>query len=209
MKKFLSRRQPPPYTGAMAPVDIHSHAVENLRFIRDTMERASAFTALPGVGGMAMGATAIFASVLAARQLTAEGWLLVWLAELALALLIGAVTTARKARRTDASLVSAPARKFALAFAPPLVAGALLTAALWRVGSLDVLPGLWLCLYGVAVIGAGVFSVPVVPAMGGAFLACGSVALFVSPAWANACLAVGFGGLHLIFGFIIARRYGG
>ena len=193
----------------MAPVDIHSHAVENLRFIRDTMERASAFTAVPGRGGMAMGATALAASWIASRQLTAEAWLAVWLVEVALALSIGTVATVRKARRTDASLVSEPARKFALAFTPPLVAGALLTAALWRIGAVEVLPGLWLCLYGVAVAAAGVFSVRIVPAMGGAFLVCGTVALFAPVLWANACLAAGFGGLHLIFGFLIARRYGG
>lgn len=193
----------------MAPVDIHSHAVQNLRFIRDTMERASAFTAVPGRGGMAMGATALAASWLASRQLTAEAWLAVWLIEVALALSIGTVATIRKARRTDASLVSEPARKFALAFTPPLLAGALLTAALWRIGAVEVLPGLWLCLYGVAVAAAGVFSVRIVPAMGGTFLICGTVALFAPVSWANACLAAGFGGLHLLFGFLIARRYGG
>jgi hypothetical protein len=193
----------------MAPVEIHHHAIENLRFIRDTMERASAFTAVPGRGGMAMGATALAAAWIASRQLTAEGWLTVWLAEVVLALSIGAFTTARKARRTDASLLSAPARKFALAFAPPLIAGALLSAALWRIGAVEVLPGLWLCRYGVSVAAAGVFSVPIVPAMGGAFIVCGTVALFAPPAWANGCMAAGFGGLHLVFGFVIARRYGG
>ena len=193
----------------MAPVEIHSHAVENLRFIRDTMERASAFTAVPGRGGMFVGATAVAASWIASRQLTAEGWITVWLAELALALLIGTFTTVRKARQTDASLVSGPARKVALAFTPPLAAGALLTAALWRIGAVEVLPGLWLCLYGVAVAAAGVFSVRIVPAMGGAFLICGTISLFAPVSWANACLAAGFGGLHLVFGFMISRRYGG
>lgn len=193
----------------MAPVEIHSHAIENLRFIRDTMERASAFTAVPGRGGMAMGATALVASWIAARQQTADAWLMVWLAEMLVALGIGAFATVRKARRTDASLASAPARKFALAFAPPLVAGALITAALWRTGVVDLLPGVWLSLYGVAVAGAGVFSVRIVPAMGGAFLACGAIALAAPATWAATCLAGGFGGLHLVFGFIIARRYGG
>ena len=193
----------------MAPVEIHSHAIANLRFIRDTMERASAFTAVPGRGGMAMGATALAASWIGAQQQTANAWLAVWLAEMVIALGIGAFATVRKARRTDASLASAPARKFALAFTPPLLAGALLTAALWRAGVVDLLPGLWLCLYGIAVAGAGVFSVRIVPAMGGAFLACGAIALFAPPTWSPICLAAGFGGLHLAFGFVIARRYGG
>lgn len=193
----------------MAPVEIHSHAVENLRYIRETMERASAFTAVPGFGGMAMGATAIVAAWLASRQLTAEGWITVWLAEVTLALIIGITASVRKAGRTGSSVFSAPARKFALAFTPPILAGAVLTAALWRVGALEVLPGMWLCLYGVAVVGAGVFSVRVVPAMGAAFIGCGTIALFAPPTWGNTFLAAGFGGLHLLFGYIIARRYGG
>ena len=193
----------------MAPVEMHSHAIENLRFIRDTMERASSFTAVPGRGGMAMGATALLASWIAAQQPSTDAWLAVWLMEMVVALAIGTAATIQKARRTEASLAAAPARKFALAFAPPLVAGALLTVALWRMGVTQIMPGLWLCLYGVAVAGAGVFSVRIVPAMGGAFLAFGAVALFVPADWANICLAGGFGGLHLIFGFIIARRYGG
>lgn len=207
--KFLLALCSVVYTFTMAPVEIHSHAVENLRYIRETMERASAFTAVPGFGGMAMGATAIVASWLASRQVTAEGWITVWLAEVALALAIGIAASVQKAGRTGTSVFSAPARKFALAFTPPILAGAVLTAALWRVGALEVLPGMWLWLYGVAVIGAGVFSVRIVPAMGAAFIACGTVALFAPPTWGNTFLAAGFGGLHLLFGYIIARRYGG
>jgi hypothetical protein len=193
----------------MATVEIHSHAVENLRYIRETMERASAFTAVPGKGGMIMGASAVAAAVIASRMRSADAWLLVWLAELVVALVIGAAALVRKARRTGIPLDSSPARKFALAFAPPLLAGALLTWGLWNSGAVELIPGLWMCLYGVAVAGAGAFSVRVVPEMGGAFLIIGAAALVAPPAWGNILLGAGFGGLHLIFGFIIARRYGG
>ena len=193
----------------MPTVEIHNHAVENLRFIRETMERASAFTAVPGVGGMVMGATAIGAAAIAARTRTADEWLLVWLAELVLALAIGIYTMVRKARRTGASLDSTPARKFALSFAPPVIAGALLTLALRNAGAVSIIPGMWMCMYGVGIAGAGVFSVRVVPEMGGAFLLAGALALVAPPAWGNLLLGAVFGGLHLIFGFIIARRYGG
>lgn len=193
----------------MATVEMHSHAVENLQFIRETMERASAFTAVPGKGGMAIGLSAIVAATIAARTTTPEGWMAVWLAELVTAFLIGVVAIVSKARRIDIPLDSSPARKFVLAFAPPLVAGALLTLALWNAGAIAVIPGLWLCLYGVAIAGAGAFSVRIIPEMGGAFLVFGAITLFAPPAWSNALLGTGFGGLHLVFGYIIARRYGG
>lgn len=193
----------------MATVEMHSHAVENLQFIRETMERASAFTAVPGKGGMAIGLSAIVAATIAARTTTPEGWMAVWLAELVTAFLIGVVAIVSKARRIGIPLDSSPARKFVLAFAPPLVAGALLTLALWNAGAIAVIPGLWLCLYGVAIAGAGAFSVRIIPEMGGAFLVFGAITLFAPPAWSNALLGTGFGGLHLVFGYIIARRYGG
>jgi len=187
---------------------MRDHAVENLRYIRETMERASSFTAVPGRGGIAMGAVALGAALLSEGQ-TPERWLLTWAIAAACALAIGAVSVARKARRMEASLAAAPARKFALAFAPPVIAGALLSVALWKNGELSLLPGVWLVLYGTAVIGAGTFSVRIVPAMGSGFVALGGIALFAPPAWGNWLLALGFGGLHIIFGLLIARRYGG
>src|SRR5688572_8035961 len=133
----------------MPTVEIHSHAVENLRYIRETMERASAFTAVPGKGGILMGATAIVAAMVGARAETAWDWLMVWLVEGFAGFIIGGIAVWLKAKQTGIALDSAPARKFTLAFAPPLVAGALLTVGLWNAGAIGALPGLWLCLYGV------------------------------------------------------------
>ena len=72
-----------------------------------------------------------------------------------------------------------------------------------------MIPGVWLVLYGVAVMQAGAFSVRTVPAMGAAFVVAGAVTLPMSWMWANVMLAVGFGVLHVIFGIIIARKHGG
>jgi hypothetical protein len=191
------------------PVDLEAHALDNLRFIRETMEGASAFTAVPGWGGMMMGVTALVAAFVASLQPSAPLWLGVWVVEAAVSCLIGAVAMLQKARKADTPLLSQPGRRFALSLAPPLAAGALLTLILFRGGSLAVLPGMWLLLYGAGVVTGGAFSVRVVPAMGVAFMVLGAAALFAPAAWGGLFMAAGFGGLHLIFGAIIAWRYGG
>jgi hypothetical protein len=191
---------------AAAPRD---HAIENLRFIRETMERSSSFTGVPGWGGVGMGATALVSAVLAARQPTAGAWLTTWLMEAALAVVIGAWAVSAKARTANSPLLSGAARKLTLSLSPPFLAGVLLTWALYRAGHTSLLPGLWLLLYGAGVVTGGAFSVRVVPVMGMCFMAVGAVALFSPASWGNALLATGFGGLQILFGVIIARRYGG
>jgi hypothetical protein len=191
------------------PLPIRDHALESLRVIRDAMERAGAFTAVPGWGTVAIGATALAAS--AAASLTPEGgaWLAVWLAEGVVAGAISAVTIGRKARRVGLSLRSAIARKFALAFLPALAAGGVLTWVLASHGLGSALPGTWLLCYGAAVAAGGAFSVRIVPLMGLGFMTLGVLALVAPPGWGNAIMGAGFGGLHVGFGLAIARRHGG
>ena len=215
----LRRRQP-----AVAPDDA---AASSLRFIRETMARTGTFTAVPGWGGVAMGATAIAAAAVAHRQPTVSGWLTVWTAEALVGLTLGAWTTAAKARRGGAPLLSGQGRKFLLGILPALLVGVALTLAVYayqvtpggevaaRTGaasataSLRLLPGLWLLLYGAGVVSAGMFSVRLVPLMGTLFMLTGALALLAPAAWGDAFMAAGFGGLHLVFGVLIARRHGG
>lgn len=192
-----------------SPRRIHEHAAENLVYIRDAMERAGSFTAVPGWGAVVMGLVGVVAAVVAPAQATEVGWLLTWLAGAAFALPAGVVAILLKARRVGMPLSSRPARRFALGFSPALVAGALLTVACYRAGAFELLPGLWLLLFGAAVVAGGAFSVRVVPLIGLLFLVLGAIALFV-PAWlADVCLGAGFGGLHIVFGYVIARNHGG
>ncbi|MDX2043670.1 MAG: hypothetical protein SF097_20810 [Acidobacteriota bacterium] len=183
--------------------------MDNLRFIRETMERASSFTAVPGWGGVIVGVTALVAALIASRVPGEHEWMYVWGCELPLALLIGGLAMKRKATAAQTKVMSPPGRQFTLSLAPPLIAGAMLSIALARVGAYDVLPGMWLLLYGTGVITGGAFSVKVVPVMGVCFMAVGLIALIAPPQWNNYFLAAGFGGLHIIFGTIIARRHGG
>ncbi len=188
---------------------LHHRAMDNLRYIRETMERASSFTAVPGWGGVLVGVTALVAAAIATRVRDVHEWMYVWACELPLALCIGGLTMKRKARAAQLKLLSGPGRKFTLSLAPPLLAGAILSVALAHAEALDILPGLWLLLYGTGVMTGGAHSVKVVPVMGVNFMALGTFALFAPIGWGNFLMALGFGGLHIIFGIIIARRHGG
>jgi hypothetical protein len=189
--------------------DLSVRAMDNLRYIRETMEHAGSFTAVPGWGGVGMGLTALAAAALAPGAPAGGAWIRVWLAEAALGAGIGAVALMRKARSHAMPLTSGPGRKFALAYSPPVVAGAVLTVVLARAGLYALLPGVWLLCYGAGVVAAGALSVPVVPVMGFCFMAAGAVAFVVPAAWGDVVMGIGFGLLHVIFGTIIARRYGG
>lgn len=184
-------------------------ARDNLRFIRETMERAGAFTAVPGWGGVAMGITAVGAAAIAARQSTFWAWLATWGVEAAIAIVIAGWSTFTKLRASGASLLSGPGRRFVYSFAPPLLVGALLTAALAPMDAHSVIPGIWLLLYGTGVTTGGAFSIRVVPLMGLCFIVLGAVALFSPANWGDIFLAIGFGGFHIVFGAVIARKYGG
>lgn len=199
----------PPLHAAPEPPALGSRAIDNLRFIRETMERASSFTAVPGWGGVAMGVSALAAAGFSTRARTPEEWLGVWLAEAFVALGIGLWAITAKARRVNIPLFAGPARRFLLTLSPPLAAGALVTLALQRAGQTQVLPGIWLLLYGTAVVTGGAFSVRIVPVMGVGFMLLGAISLFCPPSWGTAFLAAGFGGLQIVFGALIAKRYGG
>lgn len=191
------------------PIPIDARAADHLRYIRETMERAAEFTAVPGWGGVAMGITALAAAFAAARQTSPRAWLTVWLVEAFVAVAIAAPAAATKAHRANSTLFSGPGRKFALSFAPPIVVGGLLTFALYHAGALGVLPGVWLLLYGTAIVTGGAFSVRVVPVMGICLMALGALALFSPATWGDLYMATGFGAVQIAFGIWIARHFGG
>jgi hypothetical protein len=188
---------------------LHGRAADDLAFIRETMERSGTFTAVPGKGGIAMGAVGCAGAAVASAQPTTTAWLLTWLAAAAAATAVGAVAMTHKSREVGEPSLHGVRAKYVRSMLPPLVAGAVLTAPLWRAGYVDALPGTWLLLYGTGLMTAGAFSARVVPAMGACFMALG-MAAFASPAaWGDLWMAAGFGGLHMGFGFWIWRRNGG
>lgn len=191
------------------PPALHERAMDNLRYIRETMERATAFTGISGWGEVAIGGTALLASWLAASQPTFNGWFAVWMAEGLISLLIAGWSMDRKARAVQMPLVSGPGRKAVFSLTPPIIAGGLVTIVLVRAGLTNAVPGVWLLLYGTGVVTGGMFSVPAVPIMGLCFMGFGALALFAPAVLADWFMAAGFGGLHIVFGLITARKYGG
>jgi hypothetical protein len=181
----------------------------DLRFIRDTMERSASFTAVPGWGQVVLGLTALTAAWLASQQSDPSAWLKIWLAEGVLAAIIAFISIRQKANRRGLPIFTGPGRRVAFGLFPPLIAGALLTFLLRRAGLNSALAPAWLLLYGAGIITGGAYSVSIVPVMGLCFMAAGTLAVVAPAAWANWFLAAGFGGLHIIFGFLIARRHGG
>ncbi|MBA2687985.1 MAG: hypothetical protein H0U64_07785 [Gemmatimonadaceae bacterium] len=191
------------------PPALHARAMDNLAYIRDTMEAAVSFTAVSGWGMVAVGLVALLAAIAAGAQPTTGSGLKVWLLSAVLAPVISLWAIVRKAKAARMPLLSGPGRKFLLSFSPPILVGALLTVVLYRAGLPQAIPGVWLLLYGTAVVAGGAFSVQIVPVMGFCFMVAGIVALFAPATWGNWIMAVAFGGLHIAFGIPIARRHGG
>jgi hypothetical protein len=192
-----------------SPLALHDRAMDNLRFIRETMERSASFTAVSGWGGIVMGLIALAAAVVAHSVPGTVAWLLVWMGAAGLSFIVALLAMARKSAAAGAPLLTGPGRKFAWNVTPPLLVGGLLTLALFDAGATELLPGVWLLLYGAGVVTGGSFSVRIVPLMGLAFMLTGVAALFGPVAWGNAFMAAGFGGLHIVFGIVIWRKYGG
>ena len=190
-------------------VSINERAIEHLKYIRDTMERAGSFTAVPGWGGILMGVSALMIALVSGHLPSKNLWFISWLGEAAVALAIGGWAMSQKAKASQSALLDGPGRKFALSLCPGMIAGAVLTAVLFQHQLFGLMPGTWLLLYGVSVVTGGAFSVKVVPIMGLSFMGLGTIALFAPFEWANGFMAAGFGALHIIFGVVIARRYGG
>lgn len=191
------------------PAVLAEHAADHLAFIRETMQRAGRFTAVSGAGMIGVGFVGTVAAILSSRLAWPWQWLGAWIFAAALAIPVSISAAARKARRSGQSLRAGPARTFALAFAPALAAGALLTAALVLAEQWTLLPGMWLLCYGAAVVSGGAFSVRAVPVLGAVMMGLGAIALFAPIAAHAWLLGAGFGAAHLIFGIFIARYYGG
>ncbi len=187
-------------------VAIDSHALGTLNYIRASIESASAF-AVPGIAGIAMGVVGVIATLAAALPGLTAYWLEIWLAAAIAGSALGVVLIARQPAR--GLLYRGPARKFVLSLCPALLAGAVLTGVFWQESLTSLIPGMWLLLYGCAVLSASMMTsaamMRLIVLMGALFVVYGLVAFMLPPHWHNYTLGLGFGVLHLLFGILIGR----
>jgi hypothetical protein len=191
------------------PLTLHDRAMDNLRYIRETMERSASFTHVSGIGGVLMGSIALTASALAWGVEDRLVWLEIWMVAAFASLAVAVVMMRRKSRAEGMAMLTGAGRKFTWNVIPPLAAGAVLTLVLARAGAFEMLPGTWLLLYGTSVVTGGSYSVRPIPLMGAGFMLAGVLALLAPPSLGNLFMAVGFGGLHIAFGIVIWRKHGG
>ena len=191
------------------PATPEPQAEEQLKFIRDVMERTSTFTAVPGWGAVGMGIFALIAAFIAESATAADTWLMTWMIVAASAATLGSIALIVKSKKANSPLFSGAGRKFLANFLPPLFVGAVMTIALWHAGQWALLPGTWMLMYGASVVAGGAYSVRSVPVMGTIFLVLGAFTLFLPQSWGNMLMAISFGGLHILFGLLIAKYHGG
>lgn len=161
------------------------------------------------MAGIVMGIIGVLAAIVVSLPRWTPHWLGIWLVAAAIALLLGGASVARQVARRGRTRYLGPARKFLLCLCPALLAGAVLTLVFAAAGMTSVIPGMWLLLYGCAVLSASTVTsagiARYIGIMGALFVALGSMT-FALPAWAHtAMLGLGFGVLHIIFGILIGR----
>lgn len=188
-------------------VQIDSHAVATLRYIRASMEAASALT-VPGSAAIAVGVIGIVAAVLSSVPALQDEWLILWLAAAVVATVAGGALMANQGSPRLA-LGGAPLRKFALCELPALFAGAVMTAVHVHYGNPQAIPGTWLILYGCSLVSASAVTNRTIGLLGAAFVAFGLTALVLPDAFQIFMLGAGFGGLHIVFGLYMRRALHG
>jgi hypothetical protein len=191
------------------PTPIDSGALENLRYIRSTIEAAHTFTTVPGKGCIAMGITALVAVGFESIPQLKPHWLGIWVAAAIVACGSALWFMEQKARAQGLSLRRAVAKRFFMTLAPAFIAGAVLTAALVGIVDRELVTGMWMLLYGAGLAACGLFAIPAVFTAGLAFMGLGIATLWLPPGSAHIVLALGFGGIHLALGTTIVRHHGG
>jgi uncharacterized BrkB/YihY/UPF0761 family membrane protein len=191
-----------------SPIPIESQALGTLAYIRASIE-SSGSMAVPGMAGIVMGGIGIVATIVASVPRGAPHWLGIWLVAAAVAFALGGAMMAREAAQSGHARYLGPVRKFLLCLCPALLTGAALTFVLWRAGTTGLIPGVWLLLYGCAVLSASTVTIArtmrLICIMGVLFMLLGLLAFAAPPGTHTLILGMGFGALHTIFGILIGQ----
>ena len=185
-------------------VRLDSHAAATLRYIRASMEGAVVL-AVPGSAGIVLGGIALMAAMLCWAPGLHKYWLAIWLSAALIGAVVGSILIVRESSLRNLRLAGTPLFKFALCLSPSLGAGLVLTAVHWYGGNQHAIPGTWMLLYGCALVAASATTTRIIAALGGLFIVFGLTALLLPDHLQILMLGAGFGGLHIIFGFLIGR----
>jgi hypothetical protein len=199
-------------------------AEENLRIIRELMERSTKYSTFSGFSGVFAGLVAIAGCLVqhfVIRSLPGGSrtvaFLINWSAVIALAIGVDFLLTKRRAPLVGKTILSRLGKQMALASAPGLGMGALLTLWFLHNNMEQHIYPVWMLAYGVAVRAVGLFSQTEVSRLGWAFLGAGALALLLDalpwPAVPASHLglwmiAISFGGFHIVYGIAVSRRDG-
>ena len=204
----MQRPSPAITVQSAAPVTIESRALGTLAYIRASIDSSSSMD-VPGMAGIVMGVIGVLAAIMVSVPRWSAQWLGIWLSAAALALLLGGALVARQYVRRPHARYYGPARKFLLCLCPALFAGAVLTVVSWTASMTGIIPGMWLLLYGCAVLSAGTVTIAgisrLIGVMGGLFAVLGVITFILPGAAHTLMLGLGFGVLHIVFGILIGR----
>ena len=198
-------------TPATAPPSISATGPSTIsNIIRETMERSTALRPCPGYGGMLMGVTAVAAAYIANGQVYLRDSLITWIVEAFLAFAIGFLAMWQKSKIAGMPLISTPAKKFALSFLPPLVCGIVITLGLMAERILlRNAARFYAVLRGGGRLRRGILGTRGSRSWAGVLLRWERPRLLMPTGYGNLMMAASFGLLHIVFGAVIGRRYGG
>jgi len=201
----------------LAPLE---EARENLRVIRQTMERSTKYSTLSGLSGILIGLSAIVSVIATSRILHARYHAhqplqsaypslgVLWLCELALAVGIEFACNKRRARYVGKRVASPLGAHIIVAALPAFVGALALTAFFALHGLAALVWGIWMLTYGLAICAVGLFSVRPVSYLGSAFVLAGAVTLLLPTQLQLFMMGLTFGGFHIVYGALMGRKHG-
>jgi hypothetical protein len=189
-------------------VQLDSHAAATLRYIRASMESAASLS-VPGSTGIASGVVGVLAAIVSSVPALRPHWLIIWLLGAVVAAGVGGALLLRQPSLSSLTIGGAPLRRFFIGLLPSLFAGAVMTWVLWTNAAERMIPGTWLLLYGCGLVAASAATTRGIGILGASFGVTGLLALVLPQAWQIAMLGVGFGGLHIVFGYLMGRAGNG
>ncbi len=198
--------------------------LQDLATIRGIMEKRTKFISLSGLSGILAGIYALVGAFLAYRVIyysentVYEAYINgIWSVEitkllviafsvLTLASVTGLFLSMKKAKRLGQEFWNPSAIRMVTSFLVPLVTGGIFVAILILRGHAGWVPPALLLFYGIALHAAGNYTFSDVKTLGLLQIALGLIAA-VYPGYGLVLWAVGFGGLHIIYGAVMYFKY--